>query len=283
MDNNLNRILIICSHNSARSQMAEAFFRQYASDLFEVHSAGLDPVSVHPLAIQAMAEIGIDISTAHAKSIRTFMGKMSFHTVITVCPEADRQCPAFFPGALQFVSWPFEDPAAFVGTPDEQLAHFRNVRDQIQAKVWRWALNYRLSQGRRLKVLFVCTHNSARSQMAEAFLEIMFGDAYEVFSAGVEPGVLNPNVVKSMAELDVDISARHAKGVELYLADNFDFIVTVCDRAQDTCPYFPGGAVRLHWSFPDPSQIQGTLEEILEQIRPIRDEIKLRIVNVFGY
>lgn len=277
-----NRILIICSHNSARSQMAEAFFRQYASDLFEVHSAGLNPAPVHPLAIQVMGEIGIDISEAHSKSIRTFMGKMSFHTVITVCPEADRQCPAFFPGALQFVSWPFEDPALFEGTHDEQIDNFRNIRDQIRNNVWRWTLDRRLSMGRPLRVLFLCTHNSARSQMAEAFLQTMFGDCYEAFSAGVEPGLLNAHVVRSMKEIDIDISTRRAKGLEEYLSEDFDFIVTVCDRARDACPYFPGSAIRLHWSLPDPSLLQGTPEEILMQIRPIRDEIKSRIVDTFG-
>ena len=276
------RVLVICSQNSARSQMAEAFFRHYASDLIEVFSAGLNPAPVHPLAIQVMEEVGLNISGAQSKSIRTFLGKTAFHTVIAVCPEADRQCPAFFPGALQLLSWPFEDPAAFEGTIVEQLKHFRIIRDQIQRKVWRWTLTRRLSMGRPLKVLFLCTHNSARSQMAEAFLHTMFGDCYEAFSAGVEPGVLNDHVVRSMAELDLDISRHRAKGTEAFSGETFDFIVTVCDHAKDACPYFPGNAIRLHWSFPDPSQFTGTQEQILDQIRPIRDEIKHRIVENFG-
>ncbi|MBI3882479.1 MAG: arsenate reductase ArsC [Verrucomicrobia bacterium] len=130
------------------------------------------------------------------------------------------------------------------------------------------------------KVLFVCIHNSARSQMAEAFLNQLCGDAFEAQSAGIEPGKLNPVVVEAMREVGVDISGNRTKSCAEMLTSRqqFAFVVTVCDETSaERCPIFPGGMTRLHWGFPDPSGFQGTPEEKLAFTRGVRDEIKAKI------
>ncbi|OGW27437.1 MAG: arsenate reductase [Nitrospirae bacterium GWC2_42_7] len=130
------------------------------------------------------------------------------------------------------------------------------------------------------KVLFVCVHNSARSQMAEAFLNLLAGDRFEAESAGLEPGSLNPLAVEVMKEIGIDISQNKVKGVFDFIKSGklFSYVITVCDEtARDSCPVFPGYAKRLHWSFQDPSGLEGTYEERLEKTRQIRDEIKTRI------
>lgn len=124
-------VLIICTGNSCRSQIAEGFLRAAASDLVQVHSAGSAPVGhVHPLAVKVMGEVGIDISAQQSKHVREFMGK-PVHTVITVCDEADAACPVF-PGQVNRYHWPFDDPAKATGNADEVLAVFRRVRDEIR-------------------------------------------------------------------------------------------------------------------------------------------------------
>ena len=132
----------------------------------------------------------------------------------------------------------------------------------------------------RRKVLFVCVHNSARSQMAEAWTNHLFGDRLEAESAGLEPGQLNPLVVQSMAEAGIDISQKQPQGVsELVQAGKtYDYVVTVCDEtAAERCPVFPGGGARLHWGFPDPAALTGTDEEKLARIGEIRDAIRAQI------
>lgn len=132
------------------------------------------------------------------------------------------------------------------------------------------------------KVLFVCVHNSARSVMAEGFLNHYFGEEYEASSAGLEPGELNQDVVKVMVELGIDMSNKHPQSAfELFRAGKtFAYIITVCDGANaEKCPIFPGINQRIHWSFEDPSQFKSieNEEERLAKIRPIRDEIKAKI------
>src|SRR5450755_2144879 len=120
------------------------------------------------------------------------------------------------------------------------------------------------------KVLFVCIHNSARSQMVEAFLNQLCGEEFEAHSAGIEPGKLNPIVVAAMQEVGVDISGNQTKAVFDFIKSGkmFAYVITVCDEAGAVrCPIFPGVTTRLHWSFPDPSKFQGTHEEKLEQTR----------------
>jgi len=130
------------------------------------------------------------------------------------------------------------------------------------------------------KVLFVCIHNSARSQMAEAFLNQICGNEFEAHSAGLEPGKLNPIVVVAMQEVGIDISGNQTKAVFDFIKSGtlFAYVITVCDEASaERCPIFPGVTTRLHWGFPDPSAIQGTPEEKLARTRQIRDTIKSKI------
>ena len=130
------------------------------------------------------------------------------------------------------------------------------------------------------KILFICVHNGARSQMAEAFINHMCGDEYEAKSAGLTPGMLNPLVVEAMKEIGIDISANRTKSVFDFVKSGelFAYVITVCSEAEaEGCPIFPGVAKRLHWSFPDPSALQGTHDEKLAKTRKIRDTIKAQI------
>lgn len=130
------------------------------------------------------------------------------------------------------------------------------------------------------KILFVCIHNSARSQMAEAFLNTVGGDRFVAESAGLEPGALNPLVVEAMREVGIDIAQAKTKSVADMLARGpvFDTVVTVCDEASaERCPYFPGGGERLHWGFPDPSVLTGSHADRLAAVRTIRDQIRDKV------
>ena len=132
----------------------------------------------------------------------------------------------------------------------------------------------------KVKVLFVCIHNSARSQMAEAFLNQLGGDRFEAKSAGIEPGTLNPYVVEVMKEIGIDIAGNRVKDVFDFFKKGalFNYAITVCDETSaERCPVFPGHTTRLHWSFPDPSAVQGSDVEKLQSIRKIRDDIKARV------
>jgi len=132
----------------------------------------------------------------------------------------------------------------------------------------------------RKNVLFICIHNSARSQMAEAFLNNVCGEQFEAHSAGLEPGKLNPIVVEAMHEIGIDISRNQTKAVfDMYKSGkSFAYVITVCDETSaERCPVFPGVTTRLHWSFPDPSALQGTHDEKLARTREIRDTIEAKI------
>ena len=131
--------------------------------------------------------------------------------------------------------------------------------------------------GARERVLFLCTHNSARSQMAEGLLRHLAGDRFEVVSAGTEATCVRPEAIEAMAELGVDISGQSSKTLERYVDEPFDHVVTVCDDANEACPVLPGAKSRLHWSFRDPSRAEGSEEERLEVFRKVRDEIQARI------
>ncbi|MBP2656930.1 MAG: arsC2 [Firmicutes bacterium] len=131
-------------------------------------------------------------------------------------------------------------------------------------------------------ILFLCTHNSARSQMAEGLLRSLMGDEYEAFSAGTKPGQVNSFVVRAMAEIGIDLSSHRSKHLNEFISQDFDYIVTVCDNAKEECPYFAGGKKVIHHSFPDPSAFQGTDDEIMSGVRSVRDEIKRWILDEFG-
>ena len=126
------------------------------------------------------------------------------------------------------------------------------------------------------RVLFLCTGNSCRSQMAEGLLRSISGGSVEAHSAGTEPTGLNPLAVRVMSEIDIDISAQISENVEHYADEDFDCVITVCDRARVTCPVFPGGE-QLHWSFDDPAEAKGSEEQQLPVFRRVRDEIRTHI------
>ena len=127
------------------------------------------------------------------------------------------------------------------------------------------------------RVLFLCTHNSARSQMAEGLLRHLAGDRFEIMSAGTEATHVRPLAVRAMDEVGVDISGQESKTLERYLREPFDYVITVCDDANEACPVFPGAKNRRHWSLPDPSAAEGTEEERLAVFRSVRDGIRDRV------
>jgi arsenate reductase len=135
---NRTAVLFLCTGNTARSQMAEAFLRRYGGERFEAASAGLEPSEINPMTRQVMEEVGYDLEGQWSKSVDEYLGKKHFGYLVTVCAEAEKQCPKAFPGVGQRVHWPFDDPAAHEGTEEERLETFRRVRDEIEAKVKAW-------------------------------------------------------------------------------------------------------------------------------------------------
>ena len=131
------RVLFLCTGNSARSQMAEALLRQHAGDRFEVHSAGLEPKGINPYTVRVMDEIGVDLSGHRSKDVMEYLGRVHFGYVITVCDNAEKNCP-IFPGVSVRLHWPFEDPAHFEGSDEQTAAKFREVRDQIDVRIRAW-------------------------------------------------------------------------------------------------------------------------------------------------
>lgn len=128
-----------------------------------------------------------------------------------------------------------------------------------------------------LRVLFVCTHNSARSQMAEGFLREYGGDRFQAFSAGTEARGVRPEAIRAMAEVGIDISSQESKTVERYIGEPFAWVITVCDQAREACPVFPGAGETAHWGFDDPSQALGDDNERMAVYRRVRDEIARRV------
>lgn len=124
------------------------------------------------------------------------------------------------------------------------------------------------------KFLFVCTHNSSRSQMAEGLLRAHFGGRFESLSAGTEPGGVNPYAIAAMKEVGIDITSHTSQHIDDFAGQAIDYVVTVCDHAKEACPFFPATRKNFHHSFPDPSAVKGTDEEKLAAFRTVRDAIK---------
>ena len=131
------------------------------------------------------------------------------------------------------------------------------------------------------KVLILCTGNSARSQIAEGILRHVAGDKYDVESAGTLASFVRPQAIAVMKEIGIDISNHRSKSLDEFLSQPFDYVITVCDNANQTCPIFPGKAERVHWSFEDPAEAKGSEEEIATVFRRVRDEIDLKIRSSF--
>lgn len=134
----------------------------------------------------------------------------------------------------------------------------------------------------RLKVLFLCTGNSARSQMAEALLRQLGGNRFEAHSAGLDPKGMNPLTVEALAEIGLDTKGQSSKSLQIYLGQHFDHVITVCDHANEKCPAWPGKTVRHHWSFEDPAAATGSHDEQLAVFRNIREQISARIKAWLG-
>ena len=134
----VTKVLFLCTGNSARSQMAEAFLRKFGEGQFEAFSAGLEPKEINPLTIRVMGEIGVDMSGHRSKGIDEYLGKEHFQYLVTLCDEAEENCPRVWPGVNQRLHWSFEDPGAFDGSEEEKLSKFRQARDQIKEKIQTW-------------------------------------------------------------------------------------------------------------------------------------------------
>ncbi len=302
------RVLFLCTHNSARSQMAEGIMRQHSRPPLAVFSAGSAPSTVHPLAIQVMAEMGIDISAQQAKHYRQFVSER-FDYVITVCDRMREICPVF-PDGPQQIHWSIPDPAEVSGSEPNCHKMFQNTASELTSRVNYLLLSIAaatpipqelsMSQGSPLadengswtsthfrrslvmskaKVLFLCTGNSARSQMAEAFLRACGGEYFDAYSAGLEPKGINPYTRRVMAELGYDLTGQSSKSVMEYLGRaNFGYLITVCGDAERNCPRtFLGISHRLHWDLEDPAAFVGSDEETLAKFRAVRDEIEKRV------
>jgi len=128
-----------------------------------------------------------------------------------------------------------------------------------------------------VRVLILCTGNSARSQMAEGLLRHDAGDVYEVFSAGTKPTRVRPEAISVMREVGIDISGHRSKSVDEFAGQDFDYVITVCDNAKESCPIFPTKTKRIHWGIEDPAAARGSAEEILTAFRRARDELRARL------
>lgn len=129
------------------------------------------------------------------------------------------------------------------------------------------------------RVLILCTGNSARSQMAEGLLRDLAGDRFEVFSAGTKPGRVRPEAIAAMRELGIDLSGHRSKSVDEFAQQPFDYVITVCDNARESCPVYPASVQRIHWSFEDPAAVAGSEEERMKAFREIRDQIRARLIE----
>lgn len=134
----LDNVLILCTRNSARSQMAEGLLKAKADGRFNVFSAGLKPDRVHPMVPVVMDEIGIDVSDQYSKDVGEYLGRLTAHYLIVVCENAEENCPRLFPGVGQRLFWPFDDPAAVETSEEDQLAAFRRIRDEIDERLSAW-------------------------------------------------------------------------------------------------------------------------------------------------
>ena len=130
------------------------------------------------------------------------------------------------------------------------------------------------------KVLFLCTHNSCRSQIAEGLLNAIYGSHYKAYSAGIKPTKVNSYAIEIMKEIGIDLSKHYSKSIENFRKQKFDLVVTVCDNAKETCPFFPGKKI-LHKNFEDPADFNESVEEILDKFRKVRDDIKTWIIKQF--
>lgn len=138
-----------------------------------------------------------------------------------------------------------------------------------------------MEKNHKKRILFVCTHNASRSQMAEGLLRALRADRYEAFSAGTEPTMVHPAAIAAMGEIGIDIGDHHSKALSFFGEETFDEVVTVCGHAQETCPFVPGNHLKRHQGFEDPSTAQGTEADVLAAFRRVRDELREWILRTY--
>lgn len=281
------KVLFLCTGNSCRSQMAEGWATALKGDVIEAYSAGVEPHGMNALAVKAMAEAGVDISTHTSKHVDA-LKDIRFDYVVTVCGHANETCP-MFPGQAKIVHIGFDDPpklAQDAKTEAEAMVHFRRVRDDIRDFVSHLpeALNTASGPWRRSVrkpvVVFLCVGNTCRSQMAEGFLRAYGGDRFDARSVGLEPkDQVHPLAVQVMREIGIDITGQKPKSWKEYL--NWlpvKYAAFVCADSESRCPrIFVGVAKQLHWPFDDPAAVSGTDEQKLVVFRRVRDQIGAQI------
>lgn len=289
MSKKLN-VLFVCENNSCRSQMAEGWARHLFNETLNPFSAGIEPRPLDPLAVKVMKEVGVDISKQETHAVQDFFIN-DIDLIVTVCSETvAERCPTF-PKKVKIVNHPFENPSDLTRTlvsEAEKLVIYRRIREKIRKFVEELPclpqagikLKGDPAYGTKFRVLFVCEHNSARSQMAEAFLKNLGRDAFEVESGGIEAGIINPLVIEVMHEKGYDLRKKTTQTTFdlLKQGKSYDIVITVCSRkVSEQCPIFPGRALRMNWPFDDPSKIEGDKDTKLKMIRIIRDQIEEKI------
>lgn len=277
----MQTVIFACVHNAGRSQMAAAYFNALADPTkARAVSAGTNPAErVHPEVVTVMREVGLDLTGARPQRLTPQLAQGATLLVTMGCGD---DCP-YVPGLLRD-DWPLEDPKG------RSLHEVRVIREAVRARVEklvsarRWMRPEligvpRATTTQKDSVLFLCTANSARSQMAEALLRRRASDRFAVYSAGLEPRDVHPLTHRVLRELGIDTSGLRSKGTDEFLGKaRICYAIIVCDKAADSCPrIFPFATHTLYWPFEDPAAIKGSEEERLGKFREVRDEIDSRI------
>ena len=275
----MKTVLFARVHNAGRSQMAAAFFNELADpETARAVSAGTAPGErVHPEVVEVMREVDIDLSGARPRKLTPELAKTAELLVTMGCGD---ECP-FVPG-LRRDDWPLEDPK---GKP---RARVREIREEIRGRVA--ALLEKEGWGRRGAtpprtqagngVLFLCTGNSARSQMAEALLRHFAGERFDAYSAGLRPAAeVHPLTLRVLEENGIDTKGLRPKGTDLFLGKvSIRYAIIVCEKASQACPrIYPFALQTLYWPFEDPAVFEGGASERLRKFREIRDQIESRV------
>jgi arsenate reductase len=267
------RVLFLCTRNSSRSQLAEALLVQEGGDRFDVASAGATPaMEVDPMTFEVLDQLGIDWRAHRPKGFEAVQNT-EWDLVVTVCDRAREACPVL-PGRPAYAHLSLADPSETVGPPDARRRAFVATAEHLQRCIRRlldlppsemdperMALSFTDPSGVAAavtaRVLFLCTANAARSQIAEALLTRKGGDRFVVASAGTHPGhVVHPEAVRALAELGIDWSGRRPKSIDTVMQQPWDLVITLCDRTRETCATLPTRPVFAHWGVPDPAEVR---------------------------
>ena len=282
------RILFLCTHNSARSQMAQGLLNWLAPESYEAYSAGTHPSAILPFAQQVMAELGINILLQGTHQIADYIGQ-PFDLVVTVYDAAAEACPTF-PNVREQLHWGFANPAAATGTDEERLSAFRHTRDLILVRLRTWlegerALGPTLTKGTGqllinpvsplspipLTVVLLCAGNAARAHMAAGFLRYLGGSAYTITSAGTDASPIDPLAIAVMGERGIAIERPPVQLLTTVVQQACDTVITIYDAASEASPPVPSSVQTIHWNFANPATLQGTSAERMQAFRDVRD------------